>query len=329
MIDTPDKIIDHTPKVCTCCGKNLETISSDTFTCRQEVDIPPVHPVCTEHRSHVKTCPSCGTKNRGVFPDRIVSPVQYGPVVEATIGYMSVYQYIPYKRIVQFFKDCFGLSLSEGSIDHYLEKLGNKAASSYETLRQLIQSAPVVGSDETGCRVNGKKYWFHVWQNRWVTFIVAFAHRSFEVMEKYFKDGFPFAVYVSDCYAAQLKTVAKAHQLCIAHLLRELTNFEKNLHSKWSIKIKKLFLQALHLKRTMTREDYRNPPVQVSQFNRQFDQLLAVDYSRFHEKEQALIKRLVKHRESIFSFLDYENVPPENNGAYPNFFIIPTFFVIN
>jgi len=28
-----------------------------------------------------------------------------------------------------------------------------------------------------------------------------------------------------------------------------------------------------------------------------------------------LIKWLVKHRESIFAFLDYENVPPENNGA--------------
>jgi len=104
----------------------------------------------------VKTCPSCGTKNRGVFPDRIVSPVQYGQVVEATLWYMSVYQYIPYKRIVRFFKDCFGLPLQEGSVEHYLEKLGNKTASSYETLRQLIQFALAVGSDETGCLVNGK-----------------------------------------------------------------------------------------------------------------------------------------------------------------------------
>jgi transposase len=135
------------------------------------------------------------------------APIQYGPVVEAVTGYMSVYQcfdiaqqpYIPYRRIAQFFKDCFGLPLSEGSVDNFLESLSVKATPAYETIHERIQSADVVGSDETGCRVNGKKHWFHVWQSRFLTFIVAFAHRSYEVVEKYFADGFLHSVYVSDC----------------------------------------------------------------------------------------------------------------------------------
>jgi transposase len=315
MSDTPDYIIDHTPKACMCCGENIEGVPNDSYVRRQEVDIPPIHPVYTEHRSHTKTCPSCGWKNKGIFPDRIAAPIQYGPVVEATTGYLAVYQYLPYKRIVHFFKDCYGLYLSEGSIDRFLNSMSKKSALIYEKIRLLIQSSPVVGSDETGCRVNGKKHWFHVWQNRWLTFIVSFAHRSYEVIEQYFPGGFLRSFYVSDCYAAQLKTTAKAHQLCIAHLLRELLRFEKHLCSKWSTKMKEVLCSALELKREMTDGDYLNPPVKVTEIKNRVDELLAVDFSKFNEKEQALIKRLIKHRASILTFLDHKIVPPDNNAS--------------
>jgi transposase len=97
--------------------------------------------------------------------------------------------------------------------------------------------------------------------------------------------------------------------------LRELKNFEKNLHSKWSIKMKELLCQALALKKQMTGDDYRNPPQQVKEINEQLDELLSVDYSGFHEKEQAFIKRLIKHRVSILTFLTHVKVPPTNNAS--------------
>ena len=315
MSDTPDEIIDHLPLVCNSCGENLQSVPSSSYIGRQLVDIPPVRPVYIEHRSHEKLCPHCGFKNKGVFPERLKAPIQYGPVVEAITGYLSVYQYLPYHRIVGFFKDCFGLPLSGGSIDNFLESLSAKSTSAYQAIQKRIQSDKVVGSDETGCRVNGRKYWFHVWQSRFLTFIVAFAHRSYEVIEKYFADGFLHSVYVSDCYAAQLKTPAKAHQLCIAHLLRELLNFEKNLNSRWSAKMKDLLYSAWNLKRSMTREHYLYPPPQVESINTQLDELLQVDYAKFHEKEQALLKRLIKHRASILTFLYHEKVPPDNNAS--------------
>jgi transposase len=136
-----------------------------------------------------------------------------------------------------------------------------------------------------------------------------------EAIEQYFKDGFKHSVYVSDCYASQLKTSAKAHQLCIAHLMRELLNFEKNLHSEWSLKMKALLMQAWNLKRVMNTEDYQTPSSTVVLINTQLDELLAVDETKFHNKEQALIKRLRKHRASILTFLYYENVPPDNNAS--------------
>jgi len=315
LVDTPDEIIDHAPVTCHCCGNDLAEVASQSFTRRQVKDIPPVLPIYTEHRSHLKVCPFCKTENSGIFPDTVVAPIQYGSNIEAMTGYLSVYHAVPYARITHFFRDLFQLNISEGSIDNFLDNLGNKATSAYETIRERIKSSDVVGADETGCRVNGKKYWFHVWQTPNLTFIVAFVSRGFKVIEELFDGDFSQSYYVSDCWSSQLKVKAKMHQLCFAHLLRDLTNFAENLGSQWSVQMKTLFKRALELKKTMTADDYLNPPQKAEQLNNELDALLQTDYSKFHTKEQAFVKRLIKNRQGIFTFLTHPLVPPDNNAS--------------
>jgi transposase len=230
-------------------------------------------------------------------------------------GYMSVYQFLPYRRLSVFFRDVFLLPVSEGSIENILEEMSQKSEVSYRTVQERILNSEVAGSDETGCRVNGKKHRFHVWQNSILTFIVSFAGRGHSVMEEYFPDGFIRSFYVSDCWVSQLKTKAKAHQLCIAHLLRELLNFEKSLHDARSVRMKELLYRAMALKRTMLAEDYQNPPEEVIILNEELDALLSVDASGFHRREQAFISRLQKHRQSILTFLLCPRVPPDNNAS--------------
>jgi len=316
MSDTVDQVIDHHPCVCSVCGGDLQEVESSGFTPRQEIDIPPKLAIYIEHRSHAKICPLCQYENKGVFPENIQAPVQYSARIKAIIGYLSVYQSLPYQRISKLFNDLFGLPLSQGSIDTFLENLAQKAIPVYENIRKRIAQSAVVGADETGCRVNGKKHWFHVWQTPALTFIVSFFSRGYAVIEKYFADGFPLSVYVSDCWSSQLKVVAKSHQLCMAHLLRELTNFEENLKSQWSLQMKKLFQRAIELKKTMTEKiHYLHPPQEVVVLNKELDELLHTDCSKFHSKEQAFIKRLIKHRQSIFTFLTNMNVTPDNNAS--------------
>ena len=314
MSATPDKVIEHHPERCTC-GCSLESVSEISHTRRQVVDIPPIKPEYIEHRTIQKICPDCGKVNTGVYPEGVNAPIQYGANVKTTVSYMSAYQHLPYERMTKFFKDMFLLPLSEGTIDNILEEMSQKAEIAYKAIREGIIKSEVVGSDETGCRVNGKKHWFHVWQSSLLTFIVSFASRGHSVIEEYFPDGFLQSFYVSDCWASQLKTKAKAHQLCIAHLLRELLNFEKSLKDTWSVKMKDLLYRTIALKRTMLAEDYQNPPEEVAILNRELDELLAVDASGFNQKEQAFINRLRKNRQSIFTFLIYQNVPPDNNAS--------------
>jgi transposase len=204
MDDTPNETINHLPEVCQCCGQSLENVSSESFIRRQVVDIPPVEALYIEHRAHVKICLFCQSLNQGIFPKQVQAPIQYGPNVEAMTGYLSVYQSLPYARITHLLRDFFKLPLSEGSVDNFLERLSNKATPVYETIQERIQSSPVVGADETGCRVNGKKHWFHVWQTHLLTFIVAFASRGHKVIEKYFEGGFIHSFFFFFFWSSQL-----------------------------------------------------------------------------------------------------------------------------
>ncbi len=313
--EVPDETINYTPQYCNGCGEDLQHIASTLKESRQEVVIPPIQACYVEHRSHSKVCTGCGKLCTAALPGHLTAPIQYGGSVAAMVSYLSVYQYVPYYRMTVLLKDLFGLPISQGSIDNLLERTTKKALPIYNTIQQKIQQSQVVGSDETGASFGGKKGWFHAWQTTVLTFIAASLNRGYKTIEQYFSDGFPLSIYVSDCWAAQLKVAAFLHQLCTAHLLRELRNFEDALDCKWSMAMKQLLHDAIALKKQLTSQDYLQSPAAVNQIEERLTQLLQADHSTSHKKVQAFSKRLIKNKDSILTFLHHPEVPPDNNGS--------------
>lgn len=315
MKEVPDETINHLPDYCNDCGEDLQQAVSFFKESRQEVIIPPIQVRYVEHLSHSKVCTKCGKVCTGTLPPHLKAPIQYGHSVGALVSYLSVYQHVPYQRIKVLLKDIFGLSISEGSIDNLLERTAQKALPLYNIIQQKIQQSEVVGSDETGASVAGKKGWFHTWQTTTLTFIVSSLNRGYKTIEQYFPDGFPLSVYVSDCWAAQLKVAAFLHQLCIAHLLRELRSFEDALACKWSIAMKQLLQDAIALKKQLTPQDYLKTQASVIAMEERLAELLKEDHTASHKKVKAFSKRLIKNRDSILTFLYHPKVPPDNNAS--------------
>jgi transposase len=313
--DVPDEVVDYKSNFCSSCSASLALSVSVLTNRKQEIIIPPIKAHCLEHRSYTTTCSCCGHNNVGGLPVHLKAPIQYGTSVSATIAYLFAYQYLPYRRIKQAMQDMFNISLSEGTIDNALAKISGLAIPFYKHIQGRIQESDVVGGDETGTKINGHKGWFHVWQNPVLTFIVAAATRGYKTTELFFEKGFSRAVYVSDCWSAQLKTPAKKHQLCLAHLLRELTNFEDALQCKWSLELKLLLKKAILIKQELQDKDYLHPPPGVVALELQLTEMLGVDASNFHPKTRAYIKRLIKNKKSILTFLYHHKVPYDNNGS--------------
>lgn len=315
MKEVPDKTINYTPAFCNACGNALDEKIAVLTERKQEIIIPPLQAHYVEHRSYSNNCTCCGVVNVGQLPSNLTAPIQYGTSVSATLSYLFAYQYLPYKRMKILMYDLFKLSISQGTIDNQLAKMTERAIPVYKQIQARLQESTIVGGDETGTNINGDKAWFHVWQNPCLTFIVAAMTRGYQTTEKYFPKGFSKAVYVSDCWSAQLKTPAFKHQLCLAHLLRELTNFEEALSCKWSVELKLLLKKAIALKKDFQLTDYLHPPISVVEIECKLDEMLATDYINFHPKTKAFIKRLIKRRENIFTFLYYAEVPFDNNGS--------------
>ena len=316
MSEQPDEIQKYIPRYCKQCGEEFNSESIFKLLERkQEIVIPPIKPKIIEHQSYSCTCGKCGKQTVSELPIRLRANIQYGQNIQSLVTYLSVYQYLPSNRIKGFLKDVLNLSISEGTIFNIIKTMSGKARPVYEIIKEKVAWSKVVGGDETGIKINGDKAWFWVFQNSLYTFIKAAYSRGYQSIAETFSDGFPLSVYVSDSLSAQLKTKTLSKQLCLAHLMRELKNFEQTFKSEWATRLKQVFKEAIEYKRQMTMDDYGGANPKVKEFERRLSELLEIDYSRKHRKLRAFIKRLIKNRDSLLTFLYHLEVPPDNNGS--------------
>jgi transposase len=314
MTDKPDIIVEHRPDFCQNCGKDLSTLPMEQVAKRQIVDIPPISPQYTEHRLFQVKCP-CGHSVVSAFPNGVNAPIGYGQNVEAAVAYLHTRQYIPLERMSEYFIDVCGLPISQGAICNILERFAQKAQTAYQMIAQKLETSEVVGSDETGARINGKKGWFWTWQNQFLTYIAFSFKRGTETIFANFPKGFIFAVLVHDCWKSHFETKVKKHQICIAHLLRELIFFEERYISNWATMLKKILLDAIDLKNSLSPPDYKTDMAQRDQLEERLSALLKEAISPEMKEIVTFHKRMIKYRDYIFTFLYYHNVPPDNNGS--------------
>ena len=318
MNEEPDEIISLKPDYCNNCGNSLANVSDEYVGRRQVIDIPPIQPITTEYRQYRRKCP-CGHCQYSTYPQGVEHPIQYGQNIQGLVIYQNIYQYMPFQRLQDFFSKVMNLSISKGTLENILRRSSRKAENAYESLRQVIEVSFFVGSDETGGKINGKKNWFWVWQNAMVTYIVAACSRSKKVIEDTFPDGLPQSIVCSDRLAAQLGTVSKGSQICLAHLLRDLNFLIDKEATDWAVEFKQLLKDAIALKRE--REQYRQDDPKVIDIEKRADKLLGKTFEQrgwtkeSQHKTMTFHKGMVKLRKALFPFLYNAEVPPDNNGS--------------
>lgn len=315
MSPSPDKIIEHWPdQKCPQCGKVHADNSSQIIGKRQVIDIPMIKASVFEHQIFQTTC-ACGFVSTGNFPANVSAPVQYGNNLIALTAYLSSRQYVPYSRLSELVKSITNISMSEGTIFNLLNKAANIVLPIYQSIKEEIAKANTVGGDETGVKVKNESYWAWTWQTILATYIVITKSRGFVTVTNTFPNGFPNATYVSDSLSAQLKTVAKRHQLCLAHLLRELKYFEQTCHHKWVIDMTALLKRAIALKNKMTLEQYNEQLEERTAITQKFGLLINQTLPDKVSKIFPFQKRLKKRKHEVFNFLFHPDVPYDNNGS--------------
>ena len=313
--ETIDEIVEHRADYCNCCGNDLRNFPETLIESRQIIDIPVIKPVCIEHRIYRKTC-NCGHIVESAFPEYVAVKVQYGPNVESLTGYLHARQLLPFERMKEFFRDVMGLPVSVGGIHNILNRVIKKAAKPYRKIKERVVQATFIGTDETSSKVNGQNDWMWTWQNDDFTFIVHSDNRGFKTIEDTFSNGLPNAVLQHDRYFCHFNCNAKHHQICTAHLLRDLKYLEQLYkESNWATEVKVLIIEALQLKKQIPQNKYNEENKEREKLMEKFDDLLLFQLDENHKKSRNLQKSLIKYRQFVFYFLYNPEVTPDNNGS--------------
>lgn len=318
MSQTPDKIIDLKSDFCSVCGQSL---TGELFTLkakRQVIEIPPIVPIYEEYRQYVCQCPTCLHQQLADFPLGVNAPIQYGSSVETLVVYFSVYQFIPFKRLQSLFSQLFLLPLSQGSIGNILERSAQKCQGVYQEIKTQILQSSVVGSDETGAKVNGAKWWIWVWQNLQNTFLVASDNRGSKTIDEVFENGLPKSAIVSDRWAAQLKTHSKNSQICLAHLLRDLIYLVETEQLDFAIQFKAFIISVFDNRKIMIENNkaFTQNSEKTILLEQTLNQLLLISIDKEKYPKSAVFQvSMIKNRNFILPCLYNLEIPPDNNAS--------------
>ena len=306
----PDEIVDDAPNYCTNCGESLEDAERVLDYVTQVISIPELKPLVKEIRHYVMICKNCGERIR-TAPRRKSNDVVYDANVKSLVVYLSVVQFLPYGRIASFLREVFGLAPSEGSLVNWVREAKRNAQPAIEKIKEYIMSSSVVGFDESGCYCNKRLDWAWIAQTVYYTLLFRADGRSSKVLTDKFGDSLERMTAVTDRHSAYFALHFLNHQVCLAHLLRELQYMsELNNKQDWSDKIANLFREAIH-----ERNSTPSAIIPKASWLERLDNLLKLNVSNFGKKFETLKKGLIKCRDYIFNFLEDPMIPSDNNGS--------------
>ena len=305
-VSTPDRIIEHKPAYCKCCGRPLEGIGYRKIRKTQIMDIKFVLET-SEHQYYEKVC-ECGSVNNCDAPN---CRIKYGDNIRAFVTYLNVVQCIPFKRIAELISDLSGQKISEGTLQNILKKNSAKADAAYEEIRRRIECAPVVGADETGAAVGKELHWNWIFQNDLLTYVYQLKSRGQQAIDSKFPKGLPNSTLVTDRHQSYFKMNVKNHQVCLAHLLRNAEYLsELDTKQDWSRRFIHLIAHAIDLKRT---GDITKRKVKV--LKTKMKNLLGESLTHLDDEFDTFKKGILKVKDYLFTFLTDPHVPYDNNAS--------------
>jgi transposase len=309
----PDRILEARGESCRHCQADLRGVEPRAVLRHQLTEIPPITPVVIETRQAEVVCPDCQRVTRGELPTGLDGGRSFGPRLAATVVYLKHEQHLSYERVTQLCQDLFGVAISEGGASALVQRASTAAQPVAKEIGTEVAQSAVIGSDETSARVAGRTWWQWVFRSAVGVYFLIRVGRGAKVIEEVM--GKQHAeCWVSDCLSAQLKAPARRRQVCLAHQLRDLQRLlEHQPRLQWALALQALFREAIHLGKRCTELSPRGYVRRVTELEHRLDELLQRRVRGVLARR--LQKRYRRHREHLFVFLHWPDVPPDNNAC--------------
>ncbi|RPJ17241.1 MAG: IS66 family transposase [Chloroflexi bacterium] len=311
--ETPTRIEEHAVSQCPDCGRAL---SGGTIKrVREVIETPTPVVEIVEHRYIARRCGYCGKvyTAKADLSDQVVGKHRVGINLMSLIAYLSTAGRMTKRTIQSFIKALYGVHLGLGEISEILHTVAGCGTGEMNRLLALVRGSPYINADETGWREDGLNGYIWTFSTKDVRYFIYRRSRSGEIPRETIGDKY-LGVVVTDCYAGYNGVLAD-RQVCWAHLARDLHKLkERNPDNEavisWANEVKSVYERAKEFrsKNAGKRRAYR------ILFEEEI-QGLAESYAGSEAPQAVLAKRFMDHLEELFMFVEYPEVPSENNGA--------------
>ena len=266
----------------------------------------------TKYEFYYYRCPACGA----VFPnsDRPWGREKYGKNLLFLSMYLNIHLRIPQIRIAVFLNQIIGLNLARNVINKFKAKTAMLCRFSYEGLLRKIVTGKLVHADETRVNVAGKVGYVWAFANLEEVVYVYAPSREGDLVQTLLKDF--KGVLVTDFYTAY-ESINCPQQKCLIHLIRDLN--DDLMKEPFNVEYKELISEFADLLKSIIEtvdrfglktRFLRKHKIDVQRF---FKRLSQGEYQT--ETAANYKKRFEKNRTNLFTFLDYDGVPWNNNNA--------------
>ena len=311
------EFIDVYPEKCDRCGGQVNGYPN-TFDEHVIEDIE-IKKRVTCYRFHYGYCQPC---RRVVYPKKEKVPAndRIGAEARAVGGYLR-HLGLTYRKTASIFKGIFDLDLTHPSFMAFNTEQAQNGLSIYEGIKQSIRHSPCVNADETGWRVNGQNHWLCVFTNKDAALYLIDKSRGGKVVSNVLGEKYE-GVLTTDFYSSYNKLKAQAKQRCLAHLLREIKEVEEkdeltpdSIDGRFCEELKAVFKQTIDAWNEY-RRGMKVLQDLVKEKGRAISRLVELLlWPIKHKDTRRLRRRIIKHNQELFTFLDNPAVDPTNNRA--------------
>jgi predicted RecB family nuclease len=257
-------------------------------------------------------CGDCG--DTFTSDERRVGRHRYGANVLAYVIYNVIELRVPQYKLAKIMQKLFGYPLAQSTINRMMQRAVDVYRDTYEEIKRQLLNGKLVHADETHISVKGKDSYVWVFTSMEEVIYIWSETRegcnATELLEHF--NG----VLVSDFYTAY-DSVPCPQQRCLIHLMRDLNDYIHQEPLNQEIKEVAHEFGALlkSIVDTIDRFGLKARFLKKHKLavTRYYDALLSRKYKTdFAQKAQ---ERFRKNRARLFTFLDYDNVPWNNNNA--------------
>ncbi len=312
LAENPDHVRDVFAARCDGCGAAVsEAEQTHVRAAYDHIDLPPLTPIVTRVVLHACACRRCGERVGAQAPADMAVGSPFGPNIQALVVYMRHRHNVSYGRLVEMLDEVAGLEISEGAIANMLARAGPAFAAQSAEIEKAVRASPVIMSDETSARIDGRTWW------QWVFgYAGAVLHRIVPSRRKAvatdFLAGTVPEVWVSDRLASQMGH-ARLHQFCLAHLIRDAQYAVDTGDDVFAPGFKALLKRACAIARRRPDLADATLAAYARDLDRRLDRLLATKPTT--RKASTLRAAMELDRDKLFVFMKRRDVDPTNNAS--------------